>query len=182
MSLFKKNKKIKLTCVKKTVKVKLIHDDEECNPKFEATVPTYGSPKAAGADVYTMKSYLLESFKPVLVKTGLSMQIPAGHMIQVCTRSGTALSDGLFVLNAPGIFDEDYRGELGIILVWTGAETTLNKFEIVEKDGVKHIRIPEKTRVAQLVMTKVERPEYKVVDELDSTDRGEGGFGSTGLK
>lgn len=163
---------------KKTVKMKIIDDGKNGNPEIRATIPTYGSDGAAGADVYTMQGFKLEPMKPVLVKLGFKVKVPAGYMLQVCTRSGTAMTDGLFVLNAPGIVDEDYRGEVGVILCWTGVNTTLNKFEI--KDDC--LIIPAGSRIGQLVMTKVERPIYEVVDGLDSTKRGEGGFGSTGTK
>lgn len=160
------------------VKVMMCHDGENGNPDFRAKMPTYGSEKAAGADLYCMQALALKPLMPTLVKTGLRMQIPEGTELQIRPRSGAALSDGLWVLNSPGTIDEDFRGEIGVILCWTGADTTLNKFEII--DGCLHI--PAGSRIAQAVLSPVIHAEYVQVPELDETKRGEGGFGSSGLK
>ena len=102
-----------------------------------------------------------------LVKTGLFMEIPEGYECQVRSRSGLALKKGISVLNAPGTVDADYRGEVGVILINLSNET------FVIEDG---------ERIAQLVFAKVKQAKWKVAETLTETDRGEGGFGSTGVK
>ena len=102
----------------------------------------------------------------VLIPTGLSMAIPVGYEGQVRSRSGLALKEGLIVLNAPGTIDSDYRGEIGVIICNTSNQTRT---------------ITQGDRIAQLVICKVERiPVWDQVEEFDETERGEGGFGSTG--
>lgn len=102
-----------------------------------------------------------------LIKTGLFMAIPVGYEAQVRPRSGLAYKHGITVLNAPGTIDADYRGEVGVILINHGKEP------FVIQDG---------ERVAQLVIAKHERVEWQPVEELQNTQRGTGGFGSTGKK
>lgn len=168
------------------VRVKLINDGENGNPEFKATMPTYGSERAAGMDLYSIQATILEPGVPMLVKTGLKMQIPEGTELQIRPRSGIAISDGITVLNTPGTVDEDYRGEIGVILYWTGANTTMNKFEVITTNsGRSGLYIPAGTRIAQAVLTPVygaDVVELIEVDELNSTERGEGGFGHTGIK
>jgi len=103
----------------------------------------------------------------VIIPTGIALEIPEGYEGQVRPRSGLALKKGLTVLNAPGTIDADYRGEVKVILVNLGEE------EVVIERG---------ERIAQLVITPVVRAELIPVEELSSTERGEGGFGSTGLR
>lgn len=168
------------------VRVKLIDDGENGNPEFKATMPTYGSERAAGMDLYSIQATILEPGIPMLVKTGLKMQIPEGTELQIRPRSGIAISDGITVLNTPGTVDEDYRGEIGVILYWTGANTSMNKFEVITTNsGRSGLYIPAGTRIAQAVLTPVygaDVVELIEVDELNSTERGEGGFGHTGIK
>lgn len=102
-----------------------------------------------------------------LFPTGLKVALPAGYEIQVRPRSGLALKKGLTVLNTPGTIDADYRGEIGIILINLGLES---------------VWIEDGERIAQIVLKKVENIEWDVVGELDSTERGEGGFGHTNTK
>lgn len=167
------------------VKVQVVNDinpdGTPGNPDLVATLPTYGSAGAAGADIYCMGAVKLIPHMPTLIHTGLKFEIPKGYELQVRPRSGIALSDGVTVMNAPGTIDEDYRGELGIILVWNGANTTLNKFELGEEDGVPTLLIPDKTRIAQIVLSKVEHADFTVVGVLGETERAEGGFGHTGI-
>jgi dUTP pyrophosphatase len=101
-----------------------------------------------------------------LIPTGLYMEIPPGYEVQVRPRSGLAYKRGLTVLNAPGTIDADYRGELGVLLV-----NTSNESQAIEPGE----------RIAQLVVSPVYRIEWVEVDELGKTDRGSGGFGSTGV-
>jgi dUTP pyrophosphatase len=107
----------------------------------------------------------LEPGERRLVPTGCALELPAGFEAQVRPRSGLALKHGVTVLNAPGTIDSDYRGEVGVILVNHGSEPFV---------------IQRGERIAQLVLARVERLEWQVAEELGETDRGSGGFGSTG--
>lgn len=102
-----------------------------------------------------------------LIHTGLYYEIPKGYVMQVCSRSGLAIKNGVQVLNAPGLLDSDYRGELGVILVNLSDEP----FEVRTGD-----------RIAQIMITRCENIEQKEVDELSTTERGDGGFGHSGVK
>ena len=129
--------------------------------------PRYETPHSAG--MY-LRAHLREGIdlapgERALVPTGLRLQIPPGYEGQVRPRSGLALKRGLTVLNAPGTIDADYRGEVGVILVNLSAEPQ---------------RIEPGERVAQLVIAPVTRASWEEVDELDESERGGGGFGSTG--
>jgi dUTP pyrophosphatase len=103
----------------------------------------------------------------VIVKTGLFIELPMGYEAQVRPRSGLAIKKGITVLNSPGTVDADYRGEIGVILV------NLSNEDFVIENG---------ERIAQLIIAKHERAEWIEVQELSETSRGEGGFGSTGVK
>ena len=128
-------------------------------------LPGYATDGAAGMDVLSAEDVTLPPGGRHAVATGLSFAIPVGFEIQVRPRSGLALKHGISVPNAPGTIDSDYRGELKVILINHGTEA----FEIRRGD-----------RVAQLVLAPVTRATWLKVDELDRTERGEGGFGSTG--
>lgn len=128
-------------------------------------LPAYATAGAAGMDVVSAEDVTLAPGARHAVATGLSLAIPAGFEIQVRPRSGLALKHGISVPNAPGTIDSDYRGELKVILINHGEEP----FAIRRGD-----------RVAQLVLAPVTRASWLAVDELEATERGEGGFGSTG--
>jgi len=128
-------------------------------------LPAYATEGAAGMDVLAAEDVTLAPGGRHAVATGLAVAIPPGFEIQVRPRSGLALKHGISVPNAPGTIDSDYRGELKVILINHGAEA----FAIRRGD-----------RVAQLVLAPVTRASWLKVDELDDTQRGEGGFGSTG--
>ncbi len=128
-------------------------------------LPAYATDGAAGMDVVSAEDVTLAPGARHAVATGLAMAIPPGFEIQVRPRSGLALKHGISVPNAPGTIDSDYRGELKVILINHGAKP----FEILRGD-----------RVAQLVLAPVTRAAWLTVDELEATERGEGGFGSTG--
>ena len=128
-------------------------------------LPLYATDGAAGMDVLSAEDVTLAPGARHAVATGLALAIPPGYEIQVRPRSGLALKHGISVPNTPGTIDSDYRGELKVILINFGAEP----FEIRRGD-----------RVAQLVLGPVTRALWAVVDELDDTERGAGGFGSTG--
>lgn len=132
-------------------------------------LPSYETSSSAGLDVRANLNGSIE-LKPMeraLVKTGLFIEIPAGFECQVRPRSGLAFKNGITVLNSPGTIDADYRGEVGVILINLSNET------FIIQDG---------ERVAQLVFAKVEQAEWEVTIELSETERGAGGFGSTGVK
>jgi dUTP pyrophosphatase len=128
-------------------------------------LPAYATDGAAGMDVLAAEDVTIDPGARHAVATGLALAIPAGYEIQVRPRSGLALKHGITVPNTPGTIDSDYRGELKVILINHGAEP----FAIARGD-----------RVAQLVLAPVTRGAWQEVDELDATERGEGGFGSTG--
>ena len=102
-----------------------------------------------------------------IVPTGLYIALPAGYEAQVRPRSGLALKHGITVLNSPGTIDADYRGEIGVLLI-----------NLSDKDFV----ITDGERIAQMVIARHEQGEFEIVDELDTTERGEGGYGHTGVK
>lgn len=129
------------------------------------TLPAYATDGAAGMDVLAAEEVTLAPGARHAVATGLALAIPPGYEIQVRPRSGLALKQGISVPNTPGTIDSDYRGELKVILINHGAEP----FAIHRGD-----------RVAQLVLAPVTRAAWDEVTELDETERGSGGFGSTG--
>jgi dUTP pyrophosphatase len=133
--------------------------------------PRYESPGAAGMDLRAAiapgSRLVIEPGARDLVPTGVAMALPLGYEAQVRPRSGLALKHGVTVLNAPGTIDSDFRGEIGVILINLGTEP----FEIARGD-----------RIAQLVVSGVVQAQLIVSDALPDTARGEGGFGSTGVK
>jgi dUTP pyrophosphatase len=132
-------------------------------------LPSYATPQSAGLDVRAnlTEPIELKSLERKLIPTGLHIALPAGYEAQVRPRSGMALKHGVTVLNSPGTVDADYRGEIGIVLVNLSSET------FVINDG---------ERIAQLVIARHEQAEFVEVDVLDETERGEGGYGHTGVK
>ena len=132
------------------------------------TIPHYATHGAAGMDIEAAVDdpITLKPMQRLAIPTGLSMAIPHGYEVQIRPRSGLALKQGLTVANAPGTIDSDYRGEVKIILVNLGAED---------------VTITRGMRIAQMVVAPVSQAELIVSDNLDDTDRGAGGFGSTGV-
>ena len=128
-------------------------------------LPRYATGGAAGMDIVSAEDVTLDPGARHAVATGLSVAIPQGYEIQVRPRSGLALKHGITVPNTPGTIDSDYRGELKVIMINHGAEP----FPIARGD-----------RVAQLVLAPVTQAAWDEVEELDATERGAGGFGSTG--
>lgn len=130
-------------------------------------LPEYKTPDAAGMDLVAnlTESVQLGSLERKLIPTGLYMEIPLGYEAQVRPRSGLALKSGITCLNTPGTIDADYRGEIGVIL----ANLSLEPFTVNDGD-----------RIAQLVIAKHEKAEWEMVTELSDSERGTGGFGSTG--
>lgn len=140
-----------------TVKVKKLNPD--------ATIPQQAKPGDAAYDLYSLEDYLLGSQSRLAVHTGLAIEIPIGYEGQVRPRSGLALKQGITVVNSPGTIDSGYRGEVVVILHNLG-------------DGGFYIK--KGMRIAQLAIRPVPVVHFELVDELGESDRGEGGFGSTG--
>ncbi|MFN0728459.1 dUTP diphosphatase [Polaribacter gochangensis] len=130
--------------------------------------PTYETEGSAGMDLRANieEAITLKPLERTIVKTGLFIALPIGFEAQVRPRSGLAAKKGITVLNSPGTVDADYRGEIGVILV------NLSNEDFVINDG---------ERIAQLVIAKHERVNWQEVDVLNETERGAGGFGSTGM-
>ena len=136
--------------------------------KSKHDLPKYQTELSAGMDLYANidEPITLKSLERVLVKTGLFISLPKGYEAQIRPRSGLAFKNGITVLNTPGTIDADYRGEIGIILVNLSAQ------EFTINDG---------DRIAQMVIAKHENAVWQEVDNLDETNRGVGGFGSSGV-
>jgi dUTP pyrophosphatase len=132
-------------------------------------LPTYATKAAAGVDLKAVLEdpIVLEPLERKIIGTGLKIALPEGYEAQVRPRSGLAAKQGISVLNAPGTIDADYRGEIGVILV------NLSN---------KAVTIQPGDRIAQLVFAKFEQVQWKSTEKLSTTERGTGGFGSTGKK
>lgn len=137
-------------------------------PHFKGELPAYQSAGASGFDVRAQLSgqnLVLKKGERALVPTALSFEIPLGYEIQARPRSGWAAKQGLTVLNTPGTIDADYRGEVKVILINLGQEDVV---------------IQDQDRCAQLVIAPIYQAQFELVEELSDTERGAGGFGSTG--
>ena len=132
-------------------------------------LPAYATPQSAGMDLRANLSepVTLHPMERRLIPTGLHIALPEGYEAQVRPRSGLALKHGLTVLNTPGTIDADYRGEIGVVLI------NLSQEDFTVNDG---------ERIAQMVIARHEQGDLVVVEELDQTERGEGGYGHTGVK
>ncbi len=144
------------------MKVKIVNTSDNPLPQYE----TSGS---AGVDLRAQlqEPVMLKPLQRALIPTGLYLELPDSYEAQIRPRSGLALKKGVTVLNSPGTIDSDYRGEIKIILINLSNETTI---------------INTGERIAQLIVSKYEKVSFKEVDELNETERGEGGFGHTGVK
>ena len=140
-----------------TLRFRKIHPD--------AALPSYAHPSDAGMDVRSVEDLTIAPGKRALVHTGLVMLLPPKYEAQVRPRSGLALKSGVTVLNTPGTIDSGYRGEVGVILANFGDAD----FQVKKGD-----------KIAQIVIAPVTQPEIVETDFIDETDRGTGGFGSTG--
>lgn len=140
----------------------------KCVAKEGAALPSYKTSGAAGADVraFLQSDIVLCPGEYSLIPTGLSFEIPEGYEMQVRPRSGLAFKNGVTVLNTPGTIDSDYRGELKVLLINFGKE------DFTVKNG---------DRIAQIVIAPVTQADFVKVELLSQTERGEGGFGSTGI-
>jgi dUTP pyrophosphatase len=130
-------------------------------------IPKYSTVGSAGMDICSAEEVVVNPKSIALIKTNIALEIPSNHEIQIRSRSGLAAKSGIFVLNAPGTIDSDYRGELGVILY------NISDKEFIIKPG---------DRIAQAVLSKYERAEITVVESISNTERAAGGFGSTGIK
>ena len=136
----------------------------------DVSIPSYETSSSAGLD---LRAYLPEGniqLKPKEIKligTGLYFEIPEGFEVQIRPRSGLAFKNGISVLNSPGTIDADYRGEIKILLINHGSEIFSLEHEM---------------RIAQMVVARYERVQFRIVEELTDSKRGSGGFGSTGIK
>lgn len=137
--------------------------------KGHQPLPQYATEQSAGMDLRANldEPVTLKPLERKLIPTGLHIALPAGFEAQVRPRSGLALKKGITVLNTPGTIDADYRGEIGVVLI------NLSQEDFVVNDG---------ERIAQMVIAKHEQGDFVVVEELDETERGAGGYGHTGVK
>lgn len=144
------------------IKIKVVN-------KSNQPLPFYATAQSAGMDLRANidSPILLKSLDRKLIPTGLHIALPEGYEAQVRPRSGLAFKKGITVLNTPGTIDSDYRGDVGVILV------NLSNEDFVVQPG---------ERIAQIIINKFEQAELIEVETLDETERGEGGFGSTGTK
>ena len=144
------------------IKVKVIN-------KSGNNLPEYKTPQSAGMDLRANidEAVTLEPLSRRLVKTGLFIALPEGYEAQIRPRSGLALKHGITVLNTPGTVDADYRGEIMVLLI------NLSNISFIINPG---------DRIAQMVIARHEQAEFTLVDELDDTERGEGGMGHTGIR
>ena len=144
------------------MKVKIVN-------KSAFDVPQYATPLSAGLDLRANISepIILKPLERKLIPTGLFIELPDGYEAQIRPRSGLAIKSGISLVNTPGTIDPDYRGEIGVILI------NLSNTEFVLNSG---------ERIAQMVVCKFERVEWESVDDLGLSQRGDGGFGSTGTK
>lgn len=144
------------------VKVKIVNTGHQ-------QLPAYATPQSAGMDLRANieENITLHPMERRIIPTGLRMALPEGYEAQVRPRSGLALKHGITVLNSPGTIDADYRGELGVLLV------NLSTEDFVIAPG---------ERIAQMVIAKHEQAVFEQVEVLDETERGEGGYGHTGVK
>ncbi len=141
------------------VQIKKIHED--------AVIPDYAHHGDAGVDLYSVIDCIVKPGERILVNTGIQIALPIGYEAQVRPKSGLALKHGISVCNTPGTVDAGYRGEVCVIVI---------------NHGDKEFHIEKGSKIAQMVIKKVEKAEFEEVEELDETSRNEGGFGSTGLK
>lgn len=133
------------------------------------SLPLHATSGSAGLDLraWLEKPVILKPMERKLIKTGLHISLPIGYEARIQPRSGLALKNGITCLNTPGCVDSDYRGDVGVILINLGQED----FTINPGD-----------RIAQMIISKYEQVEWNLVESLDETERGEGGFNSTGVK
>lgn len=150
------------------VRIKRLHPD--------AKIPSYATVGSAGFDLVSVEDAEIGPGECKLVKTGFSIEVPMGFELQVRPRSGNSLKTHLRVANSPGTVDSDYRGEM-CVLAWNASA---KEYDGVGKTTYGMVSIKKGDRIAQGVICPIVQAEFEEVEELSSTDRGSGGFGSTG--
>ena len=144
------------------VQIKVVNKGNQPLPKYQ-TVQSAGMDLRANIDA----PVLIKPLDRKLIPTGLHIALPEGYEAQIRPRSGLVIKNGITIINTPGTIDPDYRGDVGVILV------NISNEDFVVQPG---------DRIAQMVINKFEQAEFEVVEELDETERGEGGYGHTGIK
>lgn len=144
------------------VQIKVVNKGNQPLPKYQ-TVQSAGMDLRANIDA----PVILKPLDRKLIPTGLHISLPEGYEAQIRPRSGLTIKNGITIINTPGTIDPDYRGDVGVILV------NISNEDFVVKPG---------DRIAQMVINKFEQAKFEVVEELDETERGEGGYGHTGIK
>ena len=134
--------------------------------KENAILPHYAHEGDAGVDLYSIEDYVLKPGQRILVSTGIKIAIPKGYEGQIRSKSGLALNYGISICNSPATIDSGYRGEIGVIAI---------------NHSNEEFKIKKGTKIAQMVFNKIEKAEFEEVKDLDTTKRGQNGFGSTGL-
>jgi dUTP pyrophosphatase len=132
----------------------------------DVKLPSYAHPGDSGMDLYAAEACELKPLERKLIPTGIKMAVPRGYEAQVRPKSGLALNHGITIANTPGTVDSGYRGEVGVIMLNVSDKT---------------FKVEKNTKIAQLVICKVEEAQIEEVSQLEETSRNEGGFGSTGL-
>lgn len=140
------------------LKIKKIHED--------AITPKYAHNDDSGMDLFSIEEKIIKPNETVLIKTGIQIELPENTEAQIRPRSGLALKNSITVLNTPGTIDEGYRGEICIILI---------------NHGKENFEVKKQSKIAQMVIMPVLRPEILLEDNLSNTERSEKGFGSTGV-
>ena len=140
------------------LKIKLLKED--------AKLPQYAHKNDAGMDLFSTEDKIISPGEHVLISTGISIELPQNTEAQIRPRSGLALKNGITVLNTPGTIDEGYRGEIGIILI---------------NHGKKSFKVEKGMKIAQMVIKPILKVNIEKVQVLSESQRGEGGFGSTGI-
>ena len=148
----------------------------------DAQLPAYAHEGDAGMDVCAAEEVLLKPYTPTIVKTGLSAEIPMGYEIQVRSRSGLAAKHAIFVLNGIGTIDSGFKGQIGVILFWAPSpkDAFLCSATCLVDNDLGWV-IQKGDRIAQLVVAPVTKCEPIEISEVSETERGAGGFGSTGI-
>ena len=133
----------------------------------DVPTPNYAHPGDAGMDLYSAEDVIIKTGERKVVSSGIKIAIPEGYEAQLRPKSGLTLKHGITILNTPGTIDAGYRGVVGVILI---------------NHGQEDYKVEKGSKIAQMVINKIEIAEIEEVSELSETKRGEGGFGSTGLK
>ncbi|MBD3248831.1 dUTP diphosphatase [Candidatus Woesearchaeota archaeon] len=131
----------------------------------DVKIPSYATPGDAGLDLYSAEEHVLKPGERKLISTGVRIAVPLGYEAQVRPKSGLAVKHGISVVNTPGTIDAGYRGVVGVIAI---------------NHGQEEFKVEKNAKIAQMVINKIEQAELEEVSSLDETERGEGGFGSTG--